>query len=58
MDQAQMQQFRDECLTAIAQCCAEVLAMVRQMMGLNKVISNLTQEVHELREQLTKDRLF
>jgi hypothetical protein len=32
--------------------------VVRQMMGLNKAVSKLTQEVQELREQLTKDKLF
>jgi hypothetical protein len=55
---SQMQQFRDECLEAVTLCRAEILAQVRQMMGLNKVISNLTQEVQDLKQQLTKDRLF
>jgi hypothetical protein len=58
MNQAQMQQFKDECLDAVAQCRSDILAMVRQMMALNKAISGLTQEVRELRDHLTKDRLF
>jgi hypothetical protein len=55
---SQMLEYRDECLDAITQCCAEVLMVVRQMMGLNKAVSKLMQEVQELKQQLTKDRLF
>jgi hypothetical protein len=55
---SQMQRFRDECLEAVTLCRAEILAQVRQMRGLNKALSDLTQEVQELREQLTKNRLF
>jgi hypothetical protein len=53
-----MQQFRDECLEAITLCRAELLRQVRQIMGLTKAVSDLTREMQELREQLTKDRLF
>jgi hypothetical protein len=53
-----MLKFRDECLHAVALCRAEILAQVRQMMGLNKALSDLTREVQELREQLAKDRPF
>jgi hypothetical protein len=55
---SQMLEFRDECLHAVALCRAEILAQVRQMMGLNKALSDLTREVQELREQLAKDRPF
>jgi hypothetical protein len=55
---SQMEQFRDECLTAFAQCQAESLRQVRQTMWLEKTLSELKREVQELREQLTKDRLF
>jgi hypothetical protein len=55
---SQMQHFRDECLHAVTLCRAEILAQVRQMMGLTKALSDLTREVQELREQLMKDRLF
>jgi hypothetical protein len=55
---SQMVEFRDECLTALAQCHAELLRQVRQIMGLTKAVTTLTQEVQELREQITKDRLF
>jgi hypothetical protein len=55
---SQMVEFRDECLTAIAQCQAELLRQVRQTMGFTKAVSDLTQQVKELREQLTKDKLF
>ena len=58
MNQAQMQRFKDECLEDINRCRGEVLMVVRQMMGLNKAVSKLTQEVEELKQQLTKDRLF
>jgi hypothetical protein len=53
-----MQQFRDECLEAITLCRAELLRQVRQIVGLTKAVSDLTREMQELREQLTKDRLF
>jgi hypothetical protein len=46
---SQMVEFRDECLDAIAQCHAELLRQVRQIMGLTKVVSSLTQEVEELK---------
>ena len=55
---SQMVEFRDECLTGIAYCQAELLKHVRQISGLTKAVTNLTQEVQELREQLTKDKLF
>ena len=55
---SQMQQFRDECLEAVTLCRAELVREVRQIMSLTKVVSDLTREVQELREQLTKDRLF
>ena len=53
---SQMVEFRDECLTGIAQYQAELLRHVRQIMGLTKAVSDLTQQVKELRDQLTKDR--
>jgi hypothetical protein len=53
-----MTKFRDECLIAFAQCQAESLKQVRQTMWLEKTLSELKREVQELREQLTKDRLF
>jgi hypothetical protein len=55
---SQMQQFRDECRRDIALCHAELLRQVRQMMGFNRELSKLRQEVQELKQQLTKDRLF
>jgi hypothetical protein len=55
---SQMQQFRDECLRDIALCHAELLRQVRQIGGLTKAVSVLTQEVQELKQQLTRDRLF
>jgi hypothetical protein len=55
---SQMTKFRDECLIAFAQCQAESLKQVRQTMWLEKTLSELKREVQELREQLTKDRLF
>jgi hypothetical protein len=55
---SQMVEFREECLIALAQCQAEQLRQVRQIGGLTKAIATLTQEVHELREELMKNRLF
>jgi hypothetical protein len=55
---SQMQRFRDECIEAVTLCRAELLREVRQIMSLTKVVSDLTREVQELREQLMKDRLF
>jgi hypothetical protein len=55
---SQMAKFRDDCLVAFAQCQAESLKQVRQTFWLEKALSELKREVQELREQLTKDRLF
>jgi hypothetical protein len=55
---SQMEKFRDECLVAFAQCQAVSLKQVRQTIWLEKTLSELKREVQELREQLTKDRLF
>jgi hypothetical protein len=55
---SQMLEYRDECLDAIAFCQAELLRQVRQIGGLTKAVSTLTQEVQELKQQLTKDRIF
>jgi hypothetical protein len=54
----QVQKFRDECLEATAYCNAELLRHVRLVGGLSKTIELLTLEVKELKQQLTKDRLF
>ena len=54
----QVQKFRDECLEATAYCTADMLKHVRQIMGLTRSIELLTLEVRELKQQLTKDRLF
>ena len=54
----QMLEYRDECLDAIALCQAEMLRQVRQIMGLTKAVSDLTREVQNLKQQLTKNRLF
>jgi hypothetical protein len=55
---SQMVDFREECLIRIAECTAEQLRQYRQLALMSKTIATLTQEVHDLREQLTKDRLF
>jgi hypothetical protein len=55
---SQMLEFRDECLQDIALCHAELLRQVRQIMGPTKAVSGLTQEEQELKQQLTKDKLF
>jgi hypothetical protein len=55
---SQMLEYRDECLGAIALCQAEMLRQVRQIMGLTKAVSDLTREVQNLKQQLTKDRPF
>lgn len=55
---SQIEEFREECMTGLAYCQAELLRHVRTIGGLTRAVELLTMEMKELREQLKKDRLF